>query len=73
MSNPERQKPTKDWPDARRYRRSIRMEFSIYVSVAILILMGVTGYIITDQYVKTVSDSVVVVCPFGMLRPIVGR
>jgi len=47
------------WPDTHRYRRSIRREFTLYVSIAVVLIMSITGYVITDQYVKTVSDSVV--------------
>lgn len=47
------------WPEASRYPRSIRVEFSLYVSVIILLMMAVTGVVITDKYVETVSTNVV--------------
>lgn len=47
------------WPEASRYRRSIRVEFSLYVSGIILMMMLVTGVVITDKYVDTVSENVV--------------
>ncbi|MEW5702538.1 MAG: SpoIIE family protein phosphatase [Candidatus Zixiibacteriota bacterium] len=47
-----------DWPDASRYRRSIRWEFSLYVSAVIVILMLVTGYVVTRKYVTTVTRGV---------------
>ena len=48
-----------DWPEASQFRKSIRFEFAIYVSSIILALMLVTGYIISSQYVKTVTQGVV--------------
>jgi len=47
------------WPDPSRYRRSIRVEFSLYMSGIILLMMLVTGIVITDRYVDTVSENVV--------------
>lgn len=57
----DNQQPTtiREWPDARKYRRSIRLEFTVYMSLAVLLLMTATGFVITDKYVKTVSESVV--------------
>jgi len=48
-----------DWPQARDYRKSIRLEFSLYISGIILCMMLVSGYVITDRYVKTVTRNVV--------------
>ncbi len=48
-----------NWPEARDYRKSIRWEFSIYVSGMIIILMLVTGFVITDQYVRRVTNNIV--------------
>ena len=31
----------KEWPEARQYRRSIRLEFSLYISAIVLILIFV--------------------------------
>ena len=47
------------WPEAARYRRSIRVEFSLYMSGMILLMMLVTGVVITDKYVDTVTENVV--------------
>jgi serine phosphatase RsbU (regulator of sigma subunit) len=49
----------KDWPKASQFRKSIRYEFARYVSVTILALMLVTGYVISSQYVKSVTQSIV--------------
>jgi len=59
MSTNDTSDLARDWPEPRNFRRSIRLEFSLYVSAIILLLMTVTGYVITDQYVKTVSRNVV--------------
>jgi len=47
------------WPESSRYRRSIRVEFSLYVSGIILLMMLVTGVVITNKYVDTVSENVI--------------
>lgn len=47
-----------EWPKAGRFRKSIRFEFSLYVSGIILALMLATGYVMTDRYVKTVTRGV---------------
>jgi len=47
------------WPEAKQFRRSIRIEFSLYISGIILALMLATGYIMTDRYVKTVTQDVI--------------
>ena len=48
-----------EWPEASRFRRSIRFEFAIYVTAMLLVLMFVTGYVITNNYVETVTSQVV--------------
>ena len=48
-----------DWPQPSQFRKSIRFEFAMYVSGIIITLMLVTGYVISSQYVKTVTRSVV--------------
>ena len=45
------------WPDPRSYKKSFRLEFSIYVSLVIIALMVLTGYIITDKFVKRVTSN----------------
>ncbi len=59
MTNNESSFMSKDWPEPGQFKRSIRLEFSLWVSVMMLIVMSVTGYIITDQYVDSVSRAVV--------------
>lgn len=49
----------REWPEASQFKRSIRLEFSLYMSGIILVLMLVTGYVITDQYVKTVTRNII--------------
>lgn len=48
-----------DWPQPSQFKKSIRLEFTVYVSAIIIILMLVTGYVISSQYVKTVTENVV--------------
>ena len=48
-----------EWPSPGKYGSSVVRQFSILVSLAIIVLMGMTGYVITDQFVKTVTDQVV--------------
>jgi serine phosphatase RsbU (regulator of sigma subunit) len=47
------------WPDATQFRRSLRWQFPLYVSLLIVLLMSVTGYIFTRQYVAEVTSHVV--------------
>jgi len=49
----------REWPKASQFKRSIRLEFSLYMSGIILVLMLVAGYVITNQYVKTVTQNVI--------------
>jgi len=57
MSKPEL--TARDWPEPNRYRRSIRLEFALYVSGLILVIMVATGYVITDKYSDTVTQNVI--------------
>lgn len=59
MTNREDSFISKGWPEPGQFKRSIRLEFSLYVSAMILVLMTITGYVITDQYVDSVSRAVV--------------
>lgn len=59
MTSNEKNTLALNWPEAGQFRRSIRLEFSLYISGLILVLMAVTGYVITNQYAKTVARSVV--------------
>ena len=47
-----------NWPEAGSYRKSIRLEFSLYVSSMILVLMSATGYLIKEQQVETATRNV---------------
>ncbi|MBN2226223.1 MAG: SpoIIE family protein phosphatase [candidate division Zixibacteria bacterium] len=58
-SNTEQHNLSTDWPQAKAYRKSIRLEFSLYISGIILCLMLISGYVITDRYVKTVTQNIV--------------
>lgn len=59
MSKTSGEQLAESWPESGQFPRSIRLEFSLYVSGLIILLMAVTGYIITEQYVKTVTQNVV--------------
>ena len=48
-----------EWPKPQQFRKSIRLEFSFYFAGIILILMAATGYIVTNQYVNTVTRNIV--------------
>jgi serine phosphatase RsbU (regulator of sigma subunit) len=48
-----------DWPEPSQFKKSIRLEFTLYVSAIILVLMLATGYVISRQYVRTVTRDVV--------------
>jgi serine phosphatase RsbU (regulator of sigma subunit) len=45
-----------DWPKPSDFNKSIRFEFTLYVSAIIVLLMLVTGYVISSQYVRTVTE-----------------
>ncbi|MCP4706636.1 MAG: hypothetical protein GY865_18710, partial [candidate division Zixibacteria bacterium] len=47
-----------DWPKASQFKKSIRLEFSLYMAIIILILMATTGFIVTNQYVNTVTRDI---------------
>jgi serine phosphatase RsbU (regulator of sigma subunit) len=59
MSTDETTLTAKDWPQASQFKKSIRYEFARYVSVTILAMMLITGYVISSQYVKSVTQGVV--------------
>jgi serine phosphatase RsbU (regulator of sigma subunit) len=59
MSSDGGQIPGGAWPQARDYRKSIRLEFALFVGGLFLVLMAASGYLITRQYVTTVTQSVV--------------
>jgi len=59
MSITKDNSPAQQWPESRNFKKSIRLEFSLYITGMIIVLMFITGYIITDQYVDTVSRNIV--------------
>ncbi|MCK5125838.1 MAG: SpoIIE family protein phosphatase [candidate division Zixibacteria bacterium] len=59
MKPDERNEANRDWPQPNQFRKSIRVEFSVYVSVMILLLMAVTGYVITDKFVNETTRHVI--------------
>ena len=59
MTNTEKQQPASDWPQPNQFRRSIRVEFSLYVSGMILVIMLAAGFVITNRYVTTVTHGVI--------------
>ena len=59
MSITKDNSPAQQWPESRNFKKSIRLEFSLYITGMIIILMFITGYIITNQYVDTVSRNIV--------------
>ncbi len=50
---------TGDWPESRHYKKSIRLNFSLYMAGMILVLMLITGSVITSQYVDAVTRQIV--------------
>ncbi|MDD3732220.1 MAG: hypothetical protein PHU88_07600, partial [candidate division Zixibacteria bacterium] len=50
---------TGDWPESRHYKKSIRLNFSLYMAGMILVLMLITGSVITNQYVDAVTRQIV--------------
>ncbi len=55
----EKQSIETAWPESSKFRRSIRIEFSIYVSAIVLALMFVTGWVMTDMYVTKTTEQVI--------------
>ncbi|MEW6051763.1 MAG: SpoIIE family protein phosphatase [Candidatus Zixiibacteriota bacterium] len=47
------------WPAPSRFNRSIRREFALYLGGLVLLLMIVTGLMVTNQLVATVTDNVI--------------
>lgn len=50
---------TDGWPQPNQFRKSIRLEFTLFVSAIILLLMSVTGYVITQKFVDNTTRNVV--------------
>jgi serine phosphatase RsbU (regulator of sigma subunit) len=48
-----------DWPKPSDFRQSIRLEFTLYMSAVAIAMMLVTGYIVSELYVNTVTRGIV--------------
>ena len=48
-----------EWPDAKKYPRSIRFHISLYVAGVILLLMIVSSFIVSEKYASVVTRSIV--------------
>jgi len=59
MKSNDKNNMAQGWPEAGQFKRSIRLEFTLYFSGLILVLMLVTGYVFTNLYVNTVTGDVV--------------
>lgn len=59
MSTSKDQTPIRAWPEPGQFKKSIRREFSLFVSGMILVLVLITGYVITRLHVETVTQSVI--------------
>ena len=59
MRTEKKSEASRSWPEPGQFKRSIRLEFSLYTSAILLLVMAVTGYVITDQYVDTVTGNVI--------------
>jgi len=58
MSTNRKDDLAQEWPKPQQFKRSIRLEFSLYVSAILIVLMAITGYVITNQYVETVTQNI---------------
>lgn len=58
MDRNSQEDTTRDWPDPGNYRKSVRRQFSLFVALLVLVLMSFTGFVITNRYVHTVTQSV---------------
>lgn len=43
------------WPDSKMFRRSIRLEFSVFMTLILCVIMALTGYFFTQRYVASVT------------------
>jgi len=59
MSTDPDKKFIADWPQPTDFKRSIRFEFTVYVSAIVIAMMLITGYIVSDRYVNTVTRGVI--------------
>lgn len=50
---------SEDWPDPKGYPKSIRIHFSVYVGAVILLLMVVTGVIVSEKHASSMTEAVV--------------
>lgn len=59
MSTNNNSELAREWPQTAQFKRSIRLEVSLYMSLTILLIMIVTGFVLSNQYVKSATRSVV--------------
>ncbi len=59
MNRSNRNDFSRGWPEVSHFRKSIRLEFSLYVTGIMLVLMLITGYVITNRYVESITTAVV--------------
>lgn len=59
MNYNKSENPGHEWPQPQDFKKSIRIQFLFYVSIMILVLMSIAGYVITDQFVETVTQHIV--------------
>jgi len=58
MSNEQPKTLADSWPESTDFKKSIRLEFSLYVSGIIILLMMVTGLVVRHQFERTVTRNV---------------
>lgn len=59
MTTSSHKNMTPDWPEPGDFKKSIRREISLLVSGLMLVLMVITGYVITRIHVETVTQNVI--------------
>jgi serine phosphatase RsbU (regulator of sigma subunit) len=55
MTNSEHTARADGWPQPKQFNRSLRVEFSLLVSGLILLLMLLSGYVLTDTFVRNAT------------------
>lgn len=58
MKSEDKSEQSQSWPEAGQFKKSIRLEISLFIAAIILVLMGATGTIVTNQYVDTISKEI---------------
>jgi len=59
MNTNKNHKPSRDWPEAGDFKKSIKREFSLFVSGMLMVLMLISGYVVTRLHVGTVTQNVI--------------